>query len=185
MRRKALLVVVLAVVAGAPAVAGADEDSLVGGWRSIDYDGSSLAWFIEESVDGTYLVEAYDHAASTCGGPGSRTPGAPPGGPVEPARYGLGYAWIDGTGALALNNADIVCLDAVLGPYRLMSSDFNPDIPEEEDTPLLGPMRLSYEPTTDSLIDANAGPDFEPLVFERMKAETVEEFRKELEDPNR
>lgn len=177
--KKAILMILVIALAVAPTAAAAKNDPLVGGWRSTDVDGSALAWFIEESVDGTYLVEGYDHGAGVCGSPGSRSPGVSEGVPTEPARYGLGYAWIDDTGALSLDNADIICLDPVLGPYRVMKSDFDPDTPEEEDGPVLGPKQLTYDPETDTLID-DIGPEFDPLVFERMKATTVKEFRKEV-----
>lgn len=164
------------VVAGDAPIA----DPFVGGWLGTDLDGSQQALFIDEPVDGVYLVEYYDHGASICGEPGSRTPLSPPIDevPTEPGRIaGLGDR--DETGALAWDFAAIFCLDSILGPYRVLQSDVDPATPEEEDMPLSGSQRLIYDPTSDTL--QNEGDD---AVYDRTRATSIEELRRLLETQN-
>jgi hypothetical protein len=163
------------LVVGKLAAQARRGDPFVGGWLATDAgDGSAWAFFIDPAVDGVYLVESYDHGASVCGDPGSRTPG-PTGDPTEPVRFaGLGF--LDDGGALAWDSAGFYCLDAILGPYRVMQSDLDSDTPPEEDGPVSGSQRLIYDPGLDTL-----QAEGDASVFHRTRAKTVDELRKIIE----
>jgi hypothetical protein len=150
-----------------PTAAGKANDSFVGAWRAIDFDGSEMAFFISAPVDGTFLVEGYDHGATVCGVMGDTTPGLPPGvDPVKPARYATGFGILDENERLVVLGSGIVCLDAILGPYRHPAG--------------MGHFVFSYKTTDDVLVDRSSeDPDYW-VVYQRMKYATVEEFREGL-----
>ncbi len=165
------------LVAGNAAAPAVPTDPFTGGWLATDSDGSQWAYFIEAPVDGTYRVESYDHGGSVCGDPGSRSPG-PSGDPTEPVRF-AGIGLLDPDGALAWDFGGLYCLDAVLGPYRVMLSDVDSETPPEEDGPITGSQRLLYDPATDTIeVEADG------IVFERIKASSVEELRQIIEKAN-